>query len=267
MTVEQGVRRALLLTGVLAGLLAAGYFVQAPWAVDTFPWRETRLSNIFVASILAAVAGAMLWVSLAGRVAGAAGGFLHVATMAAGLAMVFSARVVDGPRQAVDGYTLGCWLVAASCVAAFAHARRLPAVDTRPVPRSLRIWAVLYILILLPAGAALLAQVPGIMPWPVRPEMSRVCGWVFLSAAWSFVYPLLRPQMEYMWVGLVGFLAYDAVLIMPFLQLLPKVQPALQNSLLLYLTALFVTAAVSLYYLFLSPATRLRSGPRNASSD
>jgi hypothetical protein len=29
------------------------------------------------------------------------------------------------------------------------------------------------------------------MPWPVKPEMSMVCGWVFLSAAWSFAFYLL----------------------------------------------------------------------------
>ncbi len=256
---ERSLRLGLISAGVLSAILSTGYFLQMPWAVQTWPWPETRLSNIFIASILAAVAGAMLWVGLSGRVAGAAGGFLHVATMSAGLATVMFSMAPRRPEAALLNYAVGFAAVALICLAAFAWVRRLRAPDTRRLPVSLRVWSLLYIAILIPAGIALLATVPGIMPWPVKPEMSMVCGWVFVSAAWSFVYPLLRPQVEHVLVGLVGFLAYDLVLMVPFIKLLDTVRPELQRSLQLYLLALAITSAVSLYYLFVCKATRLQA--------
>jgi hypothetical protein len=256
---ERGLRFGLLGVGILSAILATGYFMQMPWAAQTWPWPETRLSNIFVSSILAAVAGAMLWVGLSGRLAGAAGGFLHVATMSAGLATVLWSLTLQRPQPGLMGYAIGCTAVALVCLAAFGWVRRLPVPDTRRLPASLRVWSVLYLAILIPAGSALIAKVPGIMPWPVKPEMSMVCGWVFVSAAWSFAYPLLRPKVEHVLVGLVGFLAYDAVLIVPFIDHLGNVRPELHRSLQLYLLALAVTASVSLYYLFVCRATRFRA--------
>ena len=256
---ERSLRLGLLAAAVLSALLATGYFLQLPWALQTWPWPEGRLSNIFIASVFGAVAGAMFWVGVSGRLAGAAGGFLHVATMSAGLAMVLWPMALSQPASVSTGYALGCTAVALVCLAAFGFVRRLPVVDTRRVPGSLRVWSLVYIAILLPAGSALVAQVPGIMPWPLKPEMSMVCGWVFLSAAWSFAYPLLRPQVEHVRVGLIGFLVYDAVLIGPFISHLDTVRPDLLRSLQLYLLALVVTAAVSLYYLLICRATRWRA--------
>ena len=252
-------RHGLLSIGVLSGIGALGYFLQWPWMLATWPWPESRLSYVFVSSILAAVAGAMAWVGLSGRLAGAAGGFLHVATMMIGLAIVWLPLAQQRQQNWLMVYALGCAAAAIGCLVAFAWVRRLAVLDTRPIPTALRVWSVLYILILLPAGAALIAVVPGIMPWPVKPEMSMVCGWVFVAAAWSFAYPLLHPQIEHIRVGLVGFLVYDAVLIPPFVQHLDKVRPELQNSLRLYLLALAVTAVVSIYYMFLCPRTRVRA--------
>lgn len=257
---QQQMRVGLLVTGLLAAILGLGYFQHWPWALGTWPWPESPLSHVFVASILAAVAAAMGWVGLSGRLAGAAGGFLHVATMSTGLASVFWPLGQLRQPSVLPAYAAGCAAVAVACLAAFAWARRQRVVDTRPIPLSLRLWSLAYIAILLPAGGALIAQVPGIMPWPVKPEMSMVCGWVFVSAACSFIYPLLRPQMEQVRVGLVGFLAYDAVLIPPFVLLLDRVRPELLRSLQLYLLALGVSAAVSIYYLFISRATRIEAG-------
>ena len=254
---ERGLRFCLLAVGVLSAILAMGYYLQMPWAAQTWPWPETRLSNVFVSSILGAVAAAMLWVGLSGRIAGAAGGFLHVATMSAGLATVLLWLAPQRPQPALMGYAVACVAVALVCLGAFGLVRRLPVQDTRRLPASLRVWSLLSVAILIISGGALIAKVPGIMPWPVKPEMSMVCGWVFLSAAWSFAYPLLRPQVEHVVVGLVGYLAYDAVLIVPFIKHLDNVRPELHRSLQIYLLALAVTAAMSLYYLFVCRATRV----------
>ena len=261
---KQALRYGLLVVGVLSGLLAGGYFLQLPWALGTWPWPEGRLSNIFVSSILAAVAAAMLWAGISGRLAGAAGGFLHVATMLGGAASVLWPLGQQRAQPGLTACAVGCTVAAGACIAAFLWVRRLPVVDDRPLPPALRVWCVLYILILVPAGTALILQVPGIMPWPLKPETSVIYGWVFVSAVWSFAYPLLRPRVEHIGVGLVGFLAYDAVLIVPFVRHLETVRPELRTSLVLYLLALTASAGVSVYYLLLSRGTRTRRPPAPA---
>jgi hypothetical protein len=253
---DRVLRLGLLTTGTLAAVLAAGYFMQAPWALATWPWQDGRLSNIFVSSILAAVAVSMLWVGAFNRLAGAAGGFLHVATMLAGMATVLFPLGCERQLPALQGYAIGCALGAGLCLGGFAFVRRKTESDRRPLPSSLRVWCVLYLLILLPAGTAMVLRVPGIMPWPIKPETAMVYGWVFLAAAWSFLYPLLRPRLEHVRVGLLGFLAYDAVLMLPFLRHFDTVRPELRTSLQIYVVALSISAAVSVYYLFICRVTR-----------
>lgn len=254
---ERGMTCGLLMIGLGSAILAVGYFMQVPWALATWPWQDSRLSNIFVSSILSAVAAAMFWIGISRRLAGAAAGFLHVATMLGGSATVLLPLGLQRGQPSLTTPSVSLALAAVGCIGAFAWARRMPVVDTRALPTALRVWCILYLLILVPAGSALIGQVPGIMPWPIKPETSMIYGWVFVSAAWSFAYPLLRPQVEHIRVGLVGFLAYDAVLIVPFVRHLETVRPELLNSLLLYIVALTVSAGVSIHYLLISPDTRL----------
>lgn len=224
-------RWALLLTGALCTAGVIGYYFQLPWATDTWPWKEGRLSNIFVSSVFAAVAAAMFWVGLSRRFGGAAGGFLHVSTMLGGIASVLYPLGQQRGDGRLIGYAVGTAAAALVGLLGFAWARRRSLADTRPLPTGLRIWCLVYVLILLPAGTALILGVPGIMPWPLKPETSMVYGWVFVAAAWSLIYPLLQPRVEHVRVGLFGFLAYDLVLLLPFTQHFATVRPELRASL------------------------------------
>jgi drug/metabolite transporter (DMT)-like permease len=184
---------------------------QAAWALFVLPWPESRLGNIFIASVLAAVAAAMAWVAASGRLSSAAGGFLHVATMLGGIGV---ALLMFGPQAgSTRGNRTALLLLAAALCgsASFAWVRRLPVADRRPLPMSLRVWCALYVCILLPAGTTLIARLPGVMPWSLPALSSMIYGCVFVAAAWSFLLPLLRPQVEHIRVGLIGFLTYDAV--------------------------------------------------------
>ncbi len=259
------IRLLLLLVGLVSGVLAFGYFTQAPWALATWPWKDGALANIFVSSVLAAVAAAMLWVAASGHLAGAAGGFLHVSTMVGGIGLVLLSASI-GAGEAPGAPAVLCLLAAAAGMAGFAWVRRVPLTDARPLSNALRVWCAIYLLILLPAGTAMLLRVPGIMPWPVKPLTSMVYGCVFLAAAWSFGYPLLHPRIEHIRVGLVGFLAYDLVLLPPFFGHFDKVLPELRINLILYVSALTASALVSVYYLLISRSTRLGSLPGIAAS-
>jgi hypothetical protein len=105
------------------------------------------------------------------------------------------------------------------------------------------------------------STVPGIMPWPLKPETSMLYGWIFLAAICSFAYPLARPRVEYAAIGLWGFLAYAAVLILPFLAHFKSVKAELMTSLIVDVLVLVLTAIISIWYLFISPATRISNRP------
>lgn len=244
-------RGLLALTGAAAGAVALvlawpGASLPAGW-----PWSGGLLAEAFVASVLAAVAVPMLWAAWHGRLAVTVPGFVHVATMAGGFALVLG----NGPSgyAAAAGVALA---IAGASLLAHLWVRGEPASDARRLPASLAGWSMLYVAILLVAGSALLRGTPGVMPWPVTAQASQIYGWVFIAAAWSFAYPLLTRRVEHVQVGLIGFLAYDLVLVPPFALHLPKVAPALHTSLVLYLTALVASLAVSVWYLAFSRATR-----------
>jgi hypothetical protein len=55
---------------------------------------------------------------------------------------------------------------------------------------------------------------------------------------------------------LLSFLAYDLVLIGPFLKLFGTVDPTLRLNLIVYFAVLVFSAAVAIYYLFIHPQTR-----------
>ena len=54
----------------------------------------------------------------------------------------------------------------------------------------------------------------------------------------------------------IAFLAYDLVLIPPYLALFPTVEPEHLTSLRIYMVVLFYSTALAVYYLFINKATR-----------
>ena len=66
----------------------------------------------------------------------------------------------------------------------------------------------------------------------------------------------------------MGFLAYDLVLIAPFLMHFATVDPVLRNNLVVYVTVLVYSGGLAAYYLFVERRTRVGSSflPRSANS-
>ena len=58
---------------------------------------------------------------------------------------------------------------------------------------------------------------------------------------------------------LLSFLAYDLVLIVPFLSLFKTVQTEYLIGLIVYVTVLNYSGALAVYYLFIHPQTRFGS--------
>jgi len=109
----------------------AGHFAQAPWALRTWPWTDGRLSNIFVASILGAIAAPLLWIAASSQFGGTAGGFLHLALILGGTSSVLFQLASGNDAAGLLAYATGTALAAALCVGLAAWAHREPTRDDR----------------------------------------------------------------------------------------------------------------------------------------
>lgn len=251
--------RAILIgVGVIALGLAAGFFFQMPWAVELWPWPSSRLSHIFIASILAASGVPVLWIGWSREWAAIAAGALDLSVTYLGMA-VFSLHTYwqDDSRRPILHYGIACLALAALCVALYAWSRRIPFKDRRSLPAGVRVSFGVFSTILVLAGGTLVMQRSGVFPWRLGPEQSALYGWIFLGAAAYFLSSLIHPSWANARGQLLGFLAYDLVLIGPFLRHFSAVDPALWINLVVYTTVLVYSALVALYYLFVHPATRV----------
>ena len=257
-------RSALIGVGVLALALAVGFFFQMSWAVAWWPWPSSRLSHIFIASVLAAAGVPVIWIGWSREWAAMAAGALELSVTYLAMAVFsFHTYLQDDSRRPILLYAIACSVLGAVCVALFAWSRRIPFKDQRRLPAGVRVSFLVFILILVMAGGALVMREPGIFPWRLGPEQSMLFGWVFLGAAVYFGFSLVRPLWANGRGQLMGFLAYDVVLIGPFLRHFGTVDPALWINLVVYTTVLAYSALVASYYLFIHPATRttLRVSP------
>lgn len=249
-------RTLLILAGIGNLILAAGYAFQMPWALATWPWADGRLSYIFVASILAAIGAAILWIGLSGEWESLAAGALNLVIMLGGIAIFFGQLAWQTGEPRFLAYAVIGGLIALFNMLLFLRARRLPARERQRTPRPVMVSFVLFTVILLFVGISLILQRPNIMPWPLKTESSVIFGWIFFGDAFYFLYALLKPYWPFARAQLWSFLAYDLVLIGPLLAHLDTVSPALRPNLLIYIAILLYSGALAVYFLFIHSSTR-----------
>ena len=95
-------------------------------------------------------------------------------------------------------------------------------------------------------------------------------GWFFLGAACYFLYGLVHPSWQKACGQLWAFLAYDLVLIVPYLLHFALARPEQLPSLLINTLILVYSAALAIYYLLLKQTTRTwrwRKRSQNATSE
>ncbi len=251
-------RFSLVVVGVLALALTAAFFFQLPLALRLWPLPASRLSNIFIASILAAAACPVIWIGLSGEGRAMAGGGINFGVTYLGIG-IFALQLYGRDRQAgmlVFGLlALGLALV---CFLILAYSWRIPFQDKRPTPLPVRISFGIFAVVLLVVGGSLALQRPNIFPWPLSPETSTIYGWIFLGAMCYFIYALIFPLWGNACGQLLGFLAYDLVLIQPFLAHFQTVKPELRDNLIVYTGVLIYSGLLAVYYLFVNPSTRFR---------
>ena len=250
--------RGLTIVGGLVILIFAfGYIFQLPFAVTTWPWEDGRYSFLFVGSILAAISAAALWVGWTGEFGALPAGALNIFVIAITTSIYFFKLVSQG-RSDLTLYGLLSALSAVVSLIAIFWSLRIPLKDSRPMPKLVRTSFWIFIASLFLAGGALILQVP-IFPWALNPDTSVIFGCIFLGDAFYFLYGMFRPQWHNALGQLLSFLAYDLVLIIPFIGLLNTVKPERYVNLVVYLAVLLYSAGLAIYYLFINTQTRLKA--------
>lgn len=252
----QAVRYALFLVCAVQLACAVAFFLQLPWIVDKWPFPGTTpLTFILIASFFAAVAGSTLWAAASENYGALAGIGLDYVMILAPVSILLFQLGAGNPQLTTFGFACAAWTLFGAGLVLWSV--RIPMDRTLPMPGLVRGSFAVFALVLLGVSAQLILNVPDVIPWKLSPDLAVVIGWMFLGAAVYFVYGLLRPS----WVNaagqLAGFLAYDAVLIVPFLKRLPTVAPEHRLGLIVYTTVVVYSGLLAMYYLFIHQPTRV----------
>lgn len=243
--------------GLVILALAIGFIFQFPLVTSLWPWPDGRLSYLFIGSILAAVSVAALWVGWTGEFGALPAGSLNVLAIAGGTAIYFFQLALQG-RPNLIPFGIGALIAVIASGAAFLWSRRIPLNDSRPMPGLVRVSFGIFIVSLILAGGALVFRIP-VFPWTLNPDSSVIFGCIFIGDAFYFLYGLLNPRWHNAAGQLLSFLAYDLVLIVPFLLLFETVKPEFMLNLTVYVAVLVYSGGLAIYFLFVNAKTRLGS--------
>jgi hypothetical protein len=252
------IRTLIFLGGLVILALGFGFIFRVPLALGIWPWEDGRYSYLFIGSILAAVSAAAFWIGWRGELAALPAGSLNVFVIALTTSIYFFNLAAQG-RSGMLPFGVASVLMAVAGGTAFLWSRRLSLIDQRPTPKLVRVSFGIFIVSLLLAGGALVLRLP-VFPWDLNPDTSVVFGCIFLGDAFYFLYGLYRPRWGNAFGQLLSFLAYDLVLIVPFIALFNTVPPERMVNLVVYTAVLIYSGGLSVYYLFIDPRTRFGSG-------
>lgn len=270
---ERFIRTILIVGGVLMVGMSLGFATEATWAQALWPNPDDKiLSFKFVASMQAAIAAAMLWIGITGGLHMIQAGSLNLAVMFGGMG-VSLLRYDDLLGDQTQLYAIGCLIFGAVNVLLVIWARRFPEPSQQPMPESMKWSYGLFVIALASVGAMLISQTPEIMPWYVTPLTSVLFGWMFFGDAFYFLYALVYPRWTNGAAQLWSFLAYDLILLGPFLSRRADIvagnlpdQAWSLNSLTVYIAVLIFSCALAINYLILHPDTGVITALRNRGS-
>lgn len=254
---NESITKALFVGGgVIFLILTLGFFFEMPWATALWPWPDSPLSYSFIAAITAAVAAPMIWIGLSGEYGAAQGGALSLAVAAAGTALYLF--YLNGRQQnsQILITAVAFALFVPLNLLIFLWSRKIPIRDQRDEPLMVEFTLLLFIIVLILVGWALIRQTLLVFPWPVKAQSSVIFGLMFFAAAIYFFTALRVPKWHSARGQLLGFLAYDCVMIVPFLLHFGRVQPEHRTSLTIYTLLIVVSGLFSAYYLFVNRTTR-----------
>jgi hypothetical protein len=265
---DRRIRATLTVVAAIQAVLAVLFIIQSPLVTGpVWPFEGmTPLSWIFVGSIYLAAAAATAWCIYVDSGRALVGIALDYIAILVPFSVLTILAAVGGGGLDMTIFAVACVLGAIVGIVMLRWALRQRWRDPRPTPRPVRWSFLVFIIALLIVGGLLVLRVPGIMPWNVTPELSTLFGCMFLGAAAYFAFGFLEPRWENAGGQLAGFLAYDVVLIVPFLERLPTVPEALRPNLIVYTGVVIFSGVLAIWYLAIDPQTRVWPRGRRESS-
>lgn len=262
---NQLLARGLIVSGIVLLLLGLAFLLQLELVRYVWPWQISPLSAVFLASICAAIACPIIWIGVKQDTAVIVGGSLNLLVTALGMAIFcFQLYAADNSRQPILYFGIVSAVFAVSCLVLTVMSYKFPFKDERPMPNFVRGSFVFFALALFLVGGALVLKTNNIFPWPLSEELRVMYGWIFLGAMCYFIYAVYKPKWTNAQGQLLGFLAYDLVLILPFLLHFSDVLPEQRLSLIIYVGVLVYSGLLAAYFLFLHPSTRFGSASTKA---
>jgi hypothetical protein len=247
-------RAGLVVYSLILLLFAAGFFFREWWATDLWPFSYTAsMSFFFVSSILAAAAASILYCALAGELRAMVGVGIDAVVITLPQAMI----ALTSGRNTMRTFGTLAAITAGAGLLAVLWFHRYPWRDARRTPMLVRISFGIFVAALWSVGAALALGSQRVLPWQVTPEVARVYGWIFLGASSYFLYGLLIPRWPNAAGQLLGFLAYDLVLIVPFIIYFRHVPAERLLNHIVYTSVVVYSGAVATWFCFCDRRTRL----------
>jgi hypothetical protein len=250
-------RAGLVCYALILLLFAAGFFFREWWAIDLWPYRTSysnpTMSFAFVASILGAASASILYCALARELRAMVGVGLDALVLTAPLSIM---SLTSG-RASMRTFGILAALTATAGLIALIWFHRYAWRDPRRTPLPVRVAFIVFVLALWATGGALVAGNLRVLPWQVSPDVARVYGFIFLGASSYFLYGLIVPRWSNAAGQLLGFLAYDLVLIVPFAIYFKHVPPDRLVNHIVYSAVVVGSGVLAVYYCFLHPRTRL----------
>lgn len=251
------IRLALLGLAAFEGVIAVLFATGALNGTPVWPWPGTTpLSNLLLASLAAAAAVPTAWCAIERRERALVGIGIDYLTIFGPFAVITALRLGElGTNGTIflvtclGGLVVGGWMVL--------WGRRFAWHDPRPTPGAIRAAFRFFIVALLIVAGLLLAGVPDTLPWRITPDLSLLFGFAFLGAGGYFAFGLIEPRWENAVGQLLGFLAYDLVLIVPWVLGLGTVSDQHRLGLVIYIAVIVGSGLLAAWYLFIRPETRL----------
>ena len=250
-------RTTFVILGSVSLILTIGLCLQMPLVTGILPRTGSFPIHIFLASITASIAASLLWIGFSGELGAAAAGAIDLTVFYVGLTIFQLLSPQHGGQRLLAGVLL-CSAAAIVSLGVFLRFRRYPIEDRRPMPLPVRVSFGVFFVVLVLVGSVLLLQVHNVFAWTLNPTSSALLGCFFLGSSCYFLYGLLFPRWHTACGQLWSFLAYDLVLIVPYLFHFSTVSAAQLPSLIVNTVILVYSGALALYYLLIKKETRSR---------
>jgi hypothetical protein len=198
-----------------------------------------------------------VWIGVSGEVGAAIAGAINLTVTHSGLAislLVLSRGAPDPRLPAAVLFSAGAAVASVGIVLWF---RRFHVRDIRPLDQPVRLSFAGFALLLGLVGGAVLLRVPNVFPLMLDPVPAALVGCSFLGSATYFLYSLRFPVWGNAYAQLWGFLAYDLVLILPFVLRLGSIDSAHLPALLVNIAVLVYSGALAVYYVLIAKAPRV----------